>query len=170
MPLMARCSLLLLIDSQYEIRRMHPLKRKAFYLSATCVGNLGSDECAGDDPACGGPMKTRGLTVAALALLIASTTGVMAAQYYGPPPPARYAQEPGWDQVPPEFRAAQQRGFRDGGEGARKDFQNHRPPNVNNRDEYRNPHFIASPDRADYRMGFRQGYDVAVRHIYGSRY
>ena len=116
-------------------------------------------------------MKTRGLTVAALALLIASTTGIMAAQYYGPPPPAaRYAQEPGWDQVPPEFRAAQQRGFRDGVEGARKDFQNHRPPNVNNRDEYRNPHFIASPDRADYRMGFRQGYDVAVRHIYGSRY
>ena len=56
--------------------------------------------------------------------------------------------------------------FRDGVEGARKDFQNRRPPNVNNRDEYRNPHFISSPDRADYRMGFRQGYDVAVRHIY----
>ena len=53
-------------------------------------------------------MKTRGLTVAALALFMASTTGVMVAQYYGPPP-ARYAQEPGWDQVPPEFRAAQQR-------------------------------------------------------------
>jgi Spy/CpxP family protein refolding chaperone len=116
-------------------------------------------------------MKTRRLTVAAMALLIASTTGVMAAQYYGPPPPpARYAQEPGWDQVPPEFRAAQQRGFRDGVEGARKDFQNHRPPNVNNRDEYRNPHFISAPDRSDYRMGFRQGYDVAVRHIYSRGY
>ena len=114
-------------------------------------------------------MKTRGLTVAALALFIASTTGVMVAQYYGPPP-ARYAQEPGWDQVPPEFRAAQQRGFRDGVEGARKDFQNHRPPNVQNRDEYRNPHFIPPPDRADYRMGFRRGYEVAVRHIYGPGY
>jgi hypothetical protein len=114
-------------------------------------------------------MKIRALTVAALALFMASTTGVMVAQYYGPPP-ARYAQEPGWDQVPQEFRAAQQRGFRDGIEGARKDFQNHRPPNVNNRDEFRNPHFISPPDRADYRMGFRRGYDVAVHHMYGPRY
>jgi hypothetical protein len=114
-------------------------------------------------------MKTRALTIAALALFTASTTGVMAAQYYGPPP-ARYAQEPGWEQVPQEFRAAQQRGFRDGIEGARRDFQNHRPPNVNNRDEFRNPHFISPPDRADYRMGFRHGYDVAVRHIYGRGY
>lgn len=114
-------------------------------------------------------MKTRGLAVAATALLMASTTGVMVAQYYGPPP-ARYAQEPEWDQVPPEFREAQQRGFHDGIEGARRDFQNHRPPNVNNRDEYRNPHFISPPDRADYRMGFRHGYDVAVRHIYSGRY
>jgi hypothetical protein len=100
---------------------------------------------------------------------MASSTGVMVAQYYGPPPPpARYAQEPGWDQTPPEFRAAQQRGFHDGIEGARRDFQNHRPPNVMNRDEFRNPHFISPPDRADYRMGFRRGYDIAVRHIYGS--
>jgi hypothetical protein len=114
-------------------------------------------------------MKIRALTVAALALFMASTTGVMVAQYYGPPS-ARYAQEPGWDQVPQEFRAAQQRGFRDGIEGARKDFQNHRPPNVNNRDEFRNPHFISPPDRADYRMGFRRGYDVAVHHMYGPRY
>ena len=78
-------------------------------------------------------------------------------------------RSPAWDQVPPEFRAAQQRGFHDGIDGARKDFKNHRPPNVNNRDEYRNPHFISPPDRADYRMGFRHGYEVAVRHIYGPR-
>jgi hypothetical protein len=114
-------------------------------------------------------MKTRALSAAGLALFMASTSGVMAAQYYGPPP-ARYAQEPGWDQVPQEFRAAQQRGFRDGIEGARRDFQNHRPPNVNNRDEFRNPHFISPPDRADYRMGFRHGYDIAVHHMYGPRY
>ena len=60
------------------------------------------------------------------------------------------------------------RGFHDGVEGARKDYQNHRPPNVNNRDEYRNPHFIAPPDRHDYREGFRRGYAVAVSHIYGN--
>jgi hypothetical protein len=115
-------------------------------------------------------MKMMGFTVAAMALVMTLTTGVLAAQYYGPPPARYYAQEPGWDQVPPEFRAAQQRGFRDGVEGARRDFQNHRPPNVNNRDEFRNPHFISPPDRADYRMGFRRGYDVAVRHIYSGRY
>jgi hypothetical protein len=101
-------------------------------------------------------------------MLMSSSTSVMVAQYYGPPPP-RYAQEPGWDQAPREFRAAQQRGFRDGIEGARKDFENHRPPNVNNRDEYRNPKFIAAPDRRDYRMGFRRGYEVAVQHMYGAR-
>jgi hypothetical protein len=114
-------------------------------------------------------MKTRGLAAVAMALLTASSTGVMAAQYYGPPP-ARYAQDPAWDQVPPEFREAQQRGFRDGIEGAKKDFKNHRQPNVMNRDEYRDPHFISPPDRADYRMGFRRGYDVAVGHIYGPGY
>ena len=111
-------------------------------------------------------MKTRGLTIAAMALFMASSTSAMIAQYYGPPP-ARYAQERGWDQIPPEFRAAQQRGFRDGIEGAKRDFKNHRPPNVLNRDEYRDPHFISPPDRQDYRMGFRRGYDVAVRNIYG---
>ena len=116
-------------------------------------------------------MKTRGLTIAAMAFFMASTTGVMVAQYYGPPPPPqRYAQEPGWDHVPPEFREAQQRGFHDGIEGAKRDFKNHRQPSVMNRDEYRDPHFISPPDREDYRMGFRRGYDVAVRHIYGRGY
>lgn len=114
-------------------------------------------------------MKARGLAAVAVGLLMTLSTGAMVAQYYGPPP-ARYAQDPAWDQTPPEFRAAQQRGFHDGIEGARKDFKNRRPPNVMNRDEYRNPHFIAPPDREDYRMGFRRGYQVAVRHMYGPGY
>ena len=50
---------------------------------------------------------------------------------------------------------------------SRRDFANHRPPNVDNRDEYRNPKFIPGPDRRDYRFGFQRGYDVAVRHMYG---
>ena len=110
-------------------------------------------------------MKTRALAATALILFIASTGAPMVAQYYGPPGPG-YGQR--WEQVPPEFRAAQQRGFHDGIEGAKRDFKNHRPPNVMNRDEYRNPHFISPPDREDYRMGFRRGYDLAVRHIYGA--
>ena len=107
-------------------------------------------------------------TVLSLSMLTGTATAI--AQNYGPPPQPGYGQGyngGGWDTVPPEFRAAQQRGFHDGIEGARKDFQNHRPPNVNNRDEYRNPKYIPGPDRRDYRFGFQRGYDVAVRHMYG---
>lgn len=115
----------------------------------------------------------------ALSLLVAA--GAAHAQYpQGPPPPQGYGQQGygqqgygqgdrgGWDAPPPEFAAARQRGFRDGVEGARRDFENHRPPNVNNRDEFRNPRFMAPPDRRDYRDGFRRGYDVGVRHMYGA--
>jgi len=91
-------------------------------------------------------------------------------QYYqqGPPPPP--PQQGGWEAPPPQFVAAWQRGYKDGVYGARKDFENHRPPTPMNRDEYRNPHFIAPPDRRDYLEGFRHGYQSAVRHIYGPRY
>jgi hypothetical protein len=106
--------------------------------------------------------------IIAPSLLLALLAGasVADAQYYqGPPPQPVYAQA--WMAPPPEFAAAQQRGFHDGIEGAKKDFENHRPPNVNNRDEYRNPKFIPSPDRRDYRFGFARGYHDAVRHMYG---
>jgi hypothetical protein len=109
-------------------------------------------------------MKLAHATAALLALAL--PIGIASAQYYqGPPPPPQY--QGGWEAPPAQFIAAQQRGYRDGVEGARKDFDNHRPPNVNNRDEYRNPHFIAPPDRRSYREGFREGYRVAVQHIYG---
>lgn len=35
-----------------------------------------------------------------------------------------------WDAPPAEFREAQRQGFHDGIEGARKDFENHRPPKL----------------------------------------
>lgn len=89
------------------------------------------------------------------------------AQQYGPPPPPPQGYQGGWDAPPPEFAAVRQRGFRDGIQGARKDFENHRQPNVNNRDEFRHPGFIPGPDRREYKIGFRRGYDVGVRHIYG---
>jgi hypothetical protein len=75
------------------------------------------------------------------------------------------AQEP-WAMPPGEYqRDVQRQGFHDGVEGARKDFQNHRRPNVNNRDEYRHPRF-SGPDRHDYREAFRQGYETGVQHLY----
>jgi hypothetical protein len=71
-----------------------------------------------------------------------------------------------WDAPPAEFRDIQRQGFHDGIEGARKDFDNHRSPNVNNRDEYRHPH-VSPSAREDYREGFRHGYDVAMHHLVG---
>lgn len=119
-------------------------------------------------------MKRLTYLLPAVSLAIVLSAAAASAQAYGPPPQQGYGQGPGydrgpggWDNAPPEFREAQQRGFRDGVQGARRDFENHRPANVNNRDEFRNPNFIAPPDRRDYRFGFRRGYDVAVHHIYG---
>ena len=76
-----------------------------------------------------------------------------------------YRQEGnGWDAPPKEFREIQRKGFHDGVEAARKDFDNHRRPDVMNRDEYRHPHVAASA-RKDYRDGFRRGYDAGVAHL-----
>ena len=55
----------------------------------------------------------------------------MAQQYYGPP---QYAH--GYNEVE---EAIEQRGYYDGMKGAERDFRNHRQPNVNNREEYRDP-------------------------------
>jgi hypothetical protein len=107
----------------------------------------------------------RRLTIAGtLVLLLTSGPGIYA-QYaaQGPPPPG-YGGPGGWDAPPGEFGDAARRGFHDGLEGARKDYENHRAPNVNNRDEYRHPN-VPKRDRRDYRMGFQRGYDAGVRHM-----
>jgi hypothetical protein len=71
-----------------------------------------------------------------------------------------------WDAPPPELSEAARRGFRDGIEGARKDFDNHRRPDFNNREEYREPH-VERALREEYREGFRHGYEVAMAHLTG---
>lgn len=82
------------------------------------------------------------------------------------PQAPRYDDRPGWDAPPTEFREVQRQGFHDGIEGARRDFDHHRMPNVNNREEYRHPHVDPSM-RGDYREGYRRGYDVAMHHLMG---
>ncbi len=111
-------------------------------------------------------MNLKPLAALTLATAFAVTPFTALAQYGGPPPPAGYAPayQGGWDEPPAEFREIQRQGFHDGVEGARKDFDNHRPPNVLNRDEYRHPHVPPSA-RADYRLGFHRGYDVAMNHL-----
>jgi hypothetical protein len=83
-----------------------------------------------------------------------------------PQDPGYVHDQGGWDVPPGEFREVQKQGFHDGIEGARKDFDHHRAPNVNDREEYRHPHVDASV-RDDYREGFRRGYDVAMQHLMG---
>lgn len=114
-------------------------------------------------------MRAKFFAVPALSLTLLAGTAAASAQYFGPPAPPQAYGQGGWDAPPPEFREAMRRGFHDGVEGARKDYENHRRPTPENRDEYRNPKFIAPPERRDYREGFRRGYEVAVRHIYGDR-
>ena len=70
----------------------------------------------------------------------------------------------GWDMAPSDLPEAQHQGFRDGIEGARKDFDNHRRFSVNNRDEFRHPH-VPREEREAYREGFRRGYEVATHHL-----
>jgi hypothetical protein len=114
-------------------------------------------------------MKVNWRTFSLITLALGTSTFLMAQGYTPsqepPPPPSAYAQG-GWDTPPAEFREVQRQGFHDGVEGARKDFDNHRAPDVNNRDEYRHPK-VPRSDRADYREGFRRGYDVAMNHMMG---
>ncbi len=80
------------------------------------------------------------------------------------PRPEYSHEQSGWDAPPSEFREIQRQGYHDGIEGARKDFDNHRRPDVNNRDEYRHPH-VAESAREDYREGYRRGYEKGMDHL-----
>jgi hypothetical protein len=78
-----------------------------------------------------------------------------------------YDQDRGaWDEPPREMSEIQRRGFHDGIEGARHDIENHRNPDVNNRDEYRNADFPPEV-REQYRESFRRGYARAVSRLLG---
>jgi hypothetical protein len=107
-------------------------------------------------------------TMAILIGLGLTTIGVTGAKAQEtPPPPGFYNQS--WTHAPDSYRdEVSQRGFHDGIEGARRDFQNHRPPNVNNRDEFRHPPVQGSA-RSRYREAFRRGYDTGVQRIYNGR-
>ena len=125
-------------------------------------------------------MKYIKLAAPALALAIIGMSATGFAQGYGPPqgygqPQQGYGQPPregygqgGWDAPPQELREVARQGFRDGIVGAERDVQNHRRPNVNNRDEYRHPN-VPGNVRRDYKMGFQRGYDAGIAHAFGDR-
>ena len=114
-------------------------------------------------------LKWLGLSVLALSLVLIAPSKAKASGAPHGTPAAASAQERehgDWDRPPEEFREAQRQGYHDGVEGARKDFENHRRPDVENREEYRHPH-VPGSEREDYREGFRHGYEKAVDHLYG---
>ena len=105
-----------------------------------------------------------GLSLAAFATAVLLSVPAAQAQYpqQGPPPPD-YGHEV-WAAPPAEIQGVESQGFHDGIEGARKDYENHRQPSVENRDEYRHPP-VPHHDREAYRQGFRRGYQVGVEHL-----
>jgi hypothetical protein len=113
-------------------------------------------------------MNTRYLGLSVLALSLATPGFVKANALTQPPQPA-YSQDHDrdrWDMAPAEYREVQRRGWQDGIEAARKDYDNHRKPDVDNREEYRHPH-LAEDQRDAYREGFRRGYERGVEHLWG---
>jgi hypothetical protein len=106
-------------------------------------------------------MKLTRFALAALALSL--TAPVFLTAQNGPPPPH---DRGGWDAPPQEFRDVQRRGFRDGLQAARSDFDRHKRPGVELRREFRRPP-VPPPDRDAYREGFRRGYDSAFSHFRG---
>jgi ribosome modulation factor len=115
-------------------------------------------------------MTLNRMLVPALSLFLGAT-GLSAARAYGSPLGASSSlaaqDRDDWQRPPQDLRDMQRQGFHDGIVGASKDFDNHRRPDVNNRDEYRNPH-LPPEQREAYQEGFRRGYDRGVSHFYGS--
>jgi hypothetical protein len=119
-------------------------------------------------------MKSTRFLISTLGIALLAGGGSAVAQRYSYGPQASYAPQASYD--PPVERGQrrrdaefQRRGFQDGTVGADRDFQNHRRPNVNNRDEFRNPNFIPRWAREAYREGFRRGYEQRARQIYRGR-
>ena len=112
-------------------------------------------------------MKLTNFATPLLAIALVASTGAAFAQGYGapPPPPPGYGQGYGpWATPPAEYDQFRQQGFHDGIDGARRDFENHRPFTPQNRDEYRHPHVPRNVYR-DYREAFREGYNRAVQNM-----
>lgn len=112
-------------------------------------------------------MNWKLLAISAIALTLGAT-GASKARALGSPSgapiPAAGQDRGGWDTPPREFNEFERRGFQDGITGAHRDRDNNRVPDVNNRDEYRNPQ-VPGNVREAYRQAFRRGYESAVAHM-----
>src|ERR1035437_9481176 len=106
-------------------------------------------------------MKLFRLAFAALALSLSAPLLLTAQNWQGQNHPDH--DRGGWDAPPQEFREIQRRGFHDGLEAAHRDFDNHNPPNIEEKREFRHPQ-VSDEFQNDYRDGFRRGYNMAFSH------
>jgi hypothetical protein len=106
-------------------------------------------------------MKLFRLAFAALALSLGAPVLLTAQNWQGQNHPDH--DRGGWDAPPREFRDIQRQGFHDGIEAAHNDFNNHYPPNIEQRREFRHPP-VRGEFQNDYRDGFRRGYNMAFSH------
>lgn len=102
------------------------------------------------------------------AVIVLPVKSAQAQQYGGGYGQNGYGQYNGaWDAPPSDYDDIARRGFHDGIEGARKDYGNHRQPDVENRDEYRHPD-LPRDEWEDYREGFRRGYQRGIAYLTGN--
>jgi hypothetical protein len=111
-------------------------------------------------------MKVKAIAIPALTIALAAPVGWMTANAYAAPPaqPAGFYQDRQWDEPPEEFREAQKRGFHEGVEAARHDFERRNHKDADDHDAYKHPP-VERELRNDYREGFRRGYGVAMSHL-----
>jgi hypothetical protein len=70
-----------------------------------------------------------------------------------------------WMQPPTEFKQMQRQGFHEGVQGAIKDFDHHRDPDLERHKEYVHPKHMDRSYVPDYRDGYRRGYNDAYKHL-----
>ena len=107
-------------------------------------------------------MRKTTIALAALTVVVSAALSSSSTARAAEPAGAQWNMP--WDQPPSEFKEMEKRGFHDGVQGAMKDYDHHRFPDVERRSEYRHPHVEPSL-REDYRKGFRRGYDDAMKHL-----
>ena len=104
------------------------------------------------------------LTPSLLALCIASAGALKAHATPPAPSAAQYQDRDRWDTPPADYRDAQQRGFHEGVEAARKDVSEHRHADADDHEMYKHPP-VEGEARKDFREGFREGYRRAMDHM-----
>ena len=124
-------------------------------------------------------MKLTTITISAFAFAMAAGSGAAVAQYvavaHGDSLQSSYEGQYGYrdrddDRDGDDLNARQyarfrDRGFHEGFEGARRDFENHRYFTPTNRDEYRRPDDVPREAIRVYRIAFREGYLKAQHEI-----